>query len=178
MQIIFSGFARDPKLTHDQFLAEQMGAFVWSLAPWQVFATFTFEWESSQDSARRLYERFMRQHLPWVSNFYSIEQNPSRDGHHVHAIWCDCQHTKRKDIWAEWYRKYGRARIEPVKGMADVSAYCGKYVTKGNAWWDFRLMGTRHPRQQDLQLDQEKAVAGGWGGIHPRGGAQAVLRRS
>ena len=112
----------------------------------------TFKWEASQDSVRRCYEKFMRAELPWVSYFYAIEQNPSRDGHHVHAIWCDCEHSKRRDIWRDWFAQYGRARIEPVRGQDDVALYVAKYVTKGNAWWDLRLMGTRHPAQRELDL--------------------------
>ena len=67
------------------------GDWVHGLAPWQVIAHMTFAWEASVWSAQRCYEKFMKRELWGVSYFYALEQNPSRDGYHVHALWCDCQ---------------------------------------------------------------------------------------
>ena len=119
-------------------LIREMGTWVHSLAPWKVFATHTFCWESSLWSSRRVYERFMRQALPGVSYFYAIEQNPSRDGHHVHAMW-DSESAPRKATHREWLKRYGRNRIEPILSKGDVLKYCAKYVCKDGAWWDFKL---------------------------------------
>lgn len=88
----------------------------------------------------------MRQALPGLSYFYAIEQNPSRDGHHVHAIW-DSLEAPRKATHREWLNRYGRNRIEPVRGLQAVENYCAKYVCKEGAWWDFHLSRqamTRH----------------------------------
>lgn len=124
--------------TSAQTLPVEMARFVNSLATWKVFATHTFSWEASLWSARRVYERFMSQALPGVSYFYAVEENPSRDGHHVHAIW-DSDQAPRKATHREWLKRYGRNRIEPVRGLTSVENYCAKYVCKEGAWWDFKL---------------------------------------
>jgi hypothetical protein len=111
-----------------------------SLAPWSVIAHQTFIWEASLTSAQRCFERFMNRDLPEVSYFYAIEQNPSRDGHHVHALWADCEAVQRTLVWERWKARYGRNRIEPVKSKEDVVSYCAKYVTKEGAWWNVKLV--------------------------------------
>ncbi len=83
-------------------LAVEMGDWVHSLAPWQVIAHLTFQWEASVWSAQRCYEKFMRTEMRGVSYFYAIEQNPSRDGHHIHALWVECKHMRRSEIWEKW----------------------------------------------------------------------------
>jgi len=128
-----------------QVLVGEMAEWVNSLAPWSVFATHTFSWEASLWSCRRVYERFMRQSLPGVSYFYAIEENPSRDGHHVHAMW-DSLGAPRKATHREWLKRYGRNRIEPVRNFGDVVSYCSKYVVKDRAWWDFQLSRSRYAK--------------------------------
>jgi hypothetical protein len=118
----------------------EIANWVRGLAPWSVFMTPTFRWEASLESARRCFEKFMRMQLPEVSYFYAIEENPSRDGHHVHALWADCEAVLRRGVWERWFEKYGRARIEPVRSKDDVTDYCGKYVCKASAWWNFKLV--------------------------------------
>jgi hypothetical protein len=115
----------------------------------------------------------MRAHLPTVSHFYAIEPNPSRDGHHVHAIWTDPL-VKRSQCWSEWFTKYGRARIEPIgwrpikdrssylitaegalagrslggecsSALLNVADYVAKYLMKDRSWWDVSLKGGHHP---------------------------------
>lgn len=122
---------------------EAIAEWVHGLAPWQVFSTLTFEGEFTRDAAARAYERFMRKALPKVTYFYSIERNPSREGHHVHAMWADAETVPRKHVWKEWKNRHGRNRIEPVKSKDDVSGYCAKYVTKEGAWWNFKLQPHR-----------------------------------
>jgi hypothetical protein len=133
-------------------LAVAMGDWVHSLAPWQVISHMTFQWAASVWSAQRCYEKFMRTELRGVSYFYAIEENPGRDGHHIHALWVDCLNRRRKDIWREWFDRYGRNRIEPVKNRDDVSDYCAKYVTKEGAWWNVNLLSNRHPAFKDFKL--------------------------
>lgn len=129
-------------MTSNDNLAGEMARFVSGLADWRVFATHTFCWEASLWSSRRVYERFMREALAGVSYFYAIEENPSRDGHHVHAMW-DSLDAPRKATHKEWLKRYGRNRIEPVRGYLDVLNYCSKYVVKERAWWDFKLSRSR-----------------------------------
>lgn len=131
----------------------EMGDWVHGLAPWQVISHLTFAWEASVWSAQRCYEKFMRTELRGVSYFYALEQNPGRDGFHVHALWVDCQNRCRRDIWREWFHRYGRNRIEPVNSRDDVADYCAKYVTKEGAWWDVKLLDQRHPRNVNFKLE-------------------------
>ncbi len=121
----------------------QMAEWVNYLAPWEVISHLTFRWEASLDSGRRCFEKFMKRHLPQATYFYALEQNPSRDGFHVHALWSDLQQAFRREVWASWFRTYGRARIEPVRNFNDVSGYCAKYCTKGNSWWNVHLQWHR-----------------------------------
>ncbi len=131
---------------NDQIVLE-MAEFVDSLAKWTVIGHFTFSWESSVDSARRNFERFMKRNLPTVQYFFAIEENPCRDGHHIHALW-DSENAPRKAAWKEWKGKYGRNRIEPCRSKGDVVNYCSKYVTKRNSWWNFKLTAARFQRLQ------------------------------
>ena len=124
----------------------EMGDWVHSLAPWQVIAHMTFAWEASVWSAQRCYEKFMKREMWGVSYFYALEQNPGRDGYHVHALWVDCKNKSRRDVWRTWFERYGRNRIEPVNSRDDVADYCAKYVTKEGAWWGVKLLGHRHPQ--------------------------------
>lgn len=124
--------------TDSTVLVGEMAKWVNSLARWRVFATHTFSWEATLWSSRRVYERFMRETLPGISYFYALEQNPCRDGFHVHAMW-DSPEAPRKATHREWLRRYGRNRIEPVRSFDDVVGYCSKYVCKEGAWWDFHL---------------------------------------
>jgi hypothetical protein len=117
-----------------------------SLAPWQVISHLTFAWEASIWSGARCYEKFMRSELRGVSYFYALEQNPGRDGYHVHALWVDCKNMRRTDIWRTWFGRCGRARIEPVNSRDDVADYCAKYVTKENSWCNVKLLSHRHPQ--------------------------------
>jgi hypothetical protein len=127
--------------------------WVYSLAPWQVISHLTFSWEASISSAQRCYEKFMRTEMRGVSYFYALEQNPCRDGFHVHSLWCDCKAKSRKAVWETWFNRYGRARIEPINNRDDVVDYCAKYVCKENAWWDVKLLSHRHPGFRDFKLE-------------------------
>src|ERR1035437_3815424 len=131
----------------------EMGDWVYGLAPWQVISHMTFAWEASIWSAQRCYEKFMRTEMRGVSYFYALEQNPGRDGYHVHALWCDCKSMRRTKIWDKWFHRYGRARIEPVNSRDDVADYCAKYVTKENTWWGVNLLGQRHPVFKQFKLE-------------------------
>lgn len=137
--------------------AEIMAKWVNYLAPWQVIAHLT--WRDHVDrfgvphgigqwSAAKSFERFMREELPHLSYFYAVEQNPSRDGNHVHALWADAKSVFRKEAWASWFQRHGRARIEPVRNQSDVSGYCAKhlvasYATKAPIWWNVKLQWHR-----------------------------------
>jgi len=143
--------------------AAQMSDWVNWLAPWDVIAHLTFSWEASLQSGIRCYEKFMRRHLGRVSYFYALEQNPCRDGFHVHALWADAGSVFRKEAWATWFETYGRARIEPVRSHSDVSSYCAKYVTKEASWWNVKLQWHRmhQMRGGPFTLSETPEVDGG-----------------
>ena len=79
-------------------LAVEMGDWVHSLAPWQVIVHMTFAWEASVWSAQRCYRKVHETEMWGVSYFYALEQNPGRDGFHVHALWCDCKNKSRRSF--------------------------------------------------------------------------------
>lgn len=118
---------------------EEMSRWVERLADWRVIAHHTFVWEASIWSAQKSFEKFMDREVRDVSYFYAIEENPGRDGHHVHALWADCEGVQRSRVWERWKGRYGRNRIEPVRSVGDVTSYCAKYVTKEGAWWNVRV---------------------------------------
>lgn len=157
---IWAGNGEDYRKLQMQLDKLQMVQWVHSLAPWQVIAHLTFRWEVSLDSARRLYERFMRKKLASLSYFYAEEQNPSRDGYHVHALWADCKGLYRKEAWHSWFHRFGRARIEPVRSEGDVASYCSKYVTKEGAWWNVKLQWHRSQalRSEPFNLERGPEV--------------------
>jgi hypothetical protein len=129
----------------------EVGDWVASLAPWQAIAHMTFSWEASVWSGQRVYENFMRSRMRGVSYFYALEQNPGRDGFHVHALWCDCRHRDLSGVWREWFSRYGRNRLEFIRNASDVADYCAKYVCKEGAWWDVKLFEGRRPGGFGLQ---------------------------
>lgn len=135
-----------------------MVSWVDGLAPWQVIAHLTFRWEVSLDAARRGYERWMRRGLPEVSYFFAEEANPCRDGYHIHALWADARTVYRKEAWASWFKRFGRARIEPVRNQGDVSDYCSKYVTKEGAWWNVNLQWHRSQALRGASFQLERGA--------------------
>jgi hypothetical protein len=151
-----------------------MSVWVSSLAPWSVIAHHTFRWEASLWSARRCYERFMKKELPELGYFYALEHNPSREGFHCHALWTDNvqEHAgvevQRSQIWARWFKRYGRNKIEPVRSVADVADYCAKYVTKEGSWWNVQLRRSMPPQRP---LPFVRALAGGTTGTCDAGGS-------
>jgi len=121
----------------------QRVAWIQSLAPWEIMATFTFAWEASLESATRCYERFVVRKVGRISYFMAVEGNPSRGGFHVHSLWADCSTLYRREVHADWFSRYGRALIEPVRHARDAESYASKYLTKPNAWWNVRLQWHR-----------------------------------
>ena len=121
-----------------------MSVWVNGLAKWEWIAHLTFRYEASLWSAQRQMEKFWVDVAEGLSWFYAIEQNPSRDGHHIHALIANPRELRRRAIWKAWFERYGRNRIEPVRSLDDVSCYCAKYVCKERAWWDVHLDPTAH----------------------------------
>lgn len=117
--------------------------FIHELCPWQIFFTGTFEGEFSEAATQRGFERFMSKSFPDVSYFYVIESNPSRAGHHVHALLHSGETIWRNEMNQAWGKRFGFNKVEKIKSVQDVEAYCSKhvmtYLTKGGGWWNVQL---------------------------------------
>lgn len=115
------------------------------ITSWTTKADMTFTWNCDEFTARKKFERWMKKNLPSSNYIYSIERDPNQDkvmptsnginqSCHIHAVtdtnWSKLkkQGVTRKQIWNEWYSRFGRARIEPGKSMSDVLGYCMKKV--------------------------------------------------
>lgn len=136
---------------------QQRISWIQSLAPWQLMGTFTFRPGGSYcykrkqyvertiplDSVNRIFRKWIDKKLPSISAYWAIEPNPSREGYHVHSLWADAQSVYRKEAWADWLKKFGFNRIEPVRSVHDVSQYASKYLCKGDSWYDIRLQWHR-----------------------------------
>lgn len=138
-------------------LKAHMIEWVCGLAPWSVTATFTFKWEASVGSCVRVFEKFMRKEVNHASYFYAVERNPGRGGHHIHSVWADCRDVYRSEVWAEWFERYGRARIEPVKSVGHCTLYVTKslaaaYAAKGtmDGWWNVNLRRDRKDKLNEV----------------------------
>lgn len=132
--------AENEKLSRRCVEKMAMQQWVANLARWELAFTGTFRWESSLDSSRRCFERFMKRECSDVSYFYALEQNPSRDGWHCHSLFASTAGLYRKGVWAQWFSRFGRNRLEPIRHRIEAENYVAKYVTKECAWWNVRLV--------------------------------------
>ena len=130
-------------MTKEEDLKFQFTNWLHDLAPWELFFTGTFAWESSNSAAQRSFQKFMSSSMPGVSYFYVTEKNPSRPGYHIHALIHGAETYRRKTIWKKWYKRFGINKLEPIKSKKKVEDYttkhCATYLTKGIGWYDFQL---------------------------------------
>lgn len=116
-----------------------MQQWVSDLARWELFFTGTWSWPASMSSAQRSFERFMKRECPDVGYFYALEQNPSRDGFHVHSLWSNTAGLYRRQVWKTWFDRYGRNKLEPIRDRTEAENYLTKYLTKAVTWWNVHL---------------------------------------
>lgn len=99
----------------------------------------------SERNAKRYFERVMRTSYPEYSWFYVVEPNPSRSGHHVHALLMpptgvQCSHAEMGKLW---WNKYGWNKVEDIRSNKDVTGYCTKhvvrYLNKGGGWYNIEI---------------------------------------
>lgn len=141
-----------------------LNKWVEELAPWSVFATFTFAREGvSVAGAQRAFERFARRYFKGCPVIYYIEHNPTRGdgGHHIHAM-IACGNADRRSRWEAWFKSQGVCRLEPIRNSGEVAAYCSKlspYVTKshnkGGLWWN--VLNCRRVWQEVVQQQRRAA---------------------
>ena len=115
------------------------------VAPWTTKADMTYSWNCNEFDAKKKFEKWMRKHLPSSNYIYAVERDPYQDkvaptsnginqACHIHAItdtnWPRLKKAgvSRKQIWNEWFSRYGRAKIEPARNIKDAVGYCMKKV--------------------------------------------------
>lgn len=122
---------------------EEIADFMHGLAPWQVFFTGTFKGEFTESQTQRAFEKFMQRNYSEITYFYVIEHNPSREGHHVHAVMYSGEPIWRDSLNSAWFSRFGFAKVEKINSRSDVERYCSKhvnnYLTKGGGWWNYKV---------------------------------------
>lgn len=102
----------------------------------------------SERNAKRYFERFMHRYYKEYSWFYCVEPNPSRAGHHLHALIVPptgetCSHA---EMGTQWWQQYGWNKVEDIRSKKDVSGYCTKhvvrYLNKGTGWYNIEINDT------------------------------------
>ena len=99
----------------------------------------------SEDSAKKIFKRYMKKHLPAYSWFYVCEANNHRAGCHLHALLIpgQGQRVRIATHGPKWWEAYGWNKLEQIKSKSDVTAYCTKhvahYLTKGVGWYDIEI---------------------------------------
>lgn len=115
-----------------EMTSEEVVVWLDSLAPWETFFTGTTRYAASCRSLKNSYERFMKNNYRSLSYVYSLEPH-GHGGFHVHSMFDKQTHVNWKQFWEKWYKRYGRARTEPIRHQANVGSYVTKYIMKG---WD------------------------------------------
>ncbi|MCP4924193.1 MAG: hypothetical protein GY915_09265, partial [bacterium] len=96
----------------------------------------------SESNTKKYFEKHMQKHYAEWSWFYVVEPNPSRDGHHLHALLIPPTGVdfSFKDMGAKWWDQYGWNQVEYIESKKDVSSYCTKhvvrYLNKGGGWYN------------------------------------------
>lgn len=85
----------------------------------------------SQKSAIQSTRRFLRREMKDFSWFFVAEQNPGREGHHVHCLLIPPagERINVPRLSAIWWKRYGWNKFEPIRGGKEVTSYCVKHVT-------------------------------------------------
>ena len=96
-------------------------------------------------NAKKYFERFMQKYHKDMSWFYCVEPNPSRQGHHLHALMCPPTGSKisHKELGTFWWDRYGWNKVEDIRSKKDISGYCTKhivrYLNKGGGWYNIQI---------------------------------------
>lgn len=108
--------------------------------PWDFYVTTTFRRlrRDPSNAAHAVWHSLDK--LEATRAFVAVEKH-YLDGVHIHAL---SRHALRPDMNPEWEWKYlfkahGRSRVEEIRDVGQVSAYCSKYVTKGD--YDYYYFG-------------------------------------
>ena len=139
-----------------------------SITMWTTKLDMTFTWNCNEFRARRLFSQWMRKQLPGSTVLYAIERDPYQDkvmptscglnqACHVHAIsdtkWGILREKRgieRRDLWNNWYTRYGMCRIEPVKHIDAATNYAMKKILN---YSEAREDTKSHVRKTDVDWD-------------------------
>ena len=147
---------------------EALVDWIESITDWTTKLDMTFEWNCDEFTAKKIYTKWMEKELPGSTFLYSIERDPLQDkvantrqglnqACHVHAIsdtnWDILKEKiglQRRELWSDWFKKYGRCRIEPVKNVTEASGYALKKVIN---YSEAREDRSSHVRKTDVDWD-------------------------
>lgn len=119
-------------MPYDTEVTEAYAAFLQEF-PWDYYSTVTFR-RSRRDpiAASQVVSRSLST-LGASRGFLAVEGHKS-GFLHVHAL---SRHTLNPNLQASsaytyLFKAHGRATVEPIRDSGKVTAYCAKYVVKGN----------------------------------------------
>jgi hypothetical protein len=153
-------------------LKQAMGEWLGQLAPWDVFATWTFSRSVTVDGAmfwaRRHLRRLEEMAAQRVYSFVGVERGETGGLLHLHALVGNVGHLRafcglrlasgewRHDCCMTHSWPVGYARVFPYNPKLGAKFYVSKYVAKRLAEWE--LIGFPATPQSSLALSSQ-AVA-------------------
>lgn len=125
-----------------------------ALSSWLASMPWDLWWTITTRNARKDSLAFIRditsriRHLGGTAAFIACEPFKLSHNLHAHGLLRNQTLVERRngspglplatyDFWDEFFRSFGRSRVEPINSVKDTSAYCTKYVTKltdGDNW--------------------------------------------
>lgn len=106
--------------------------------PWDYFITATFRDPLPQHrvaTSLRSVGKTLKRYKPGAV-FLGAEQHESHF-YHIHGLYRQgLVNVPASFLWQDLFTTYGRAKVEIIRSVDDVSAYCTKYVTKKLADYD------------------------------------------
>ena len=146
---------------------EEFVEWIEGLTRWSTKFDMTFSWNCDEFRAPKLFENWMVKQLPSSTFLYSVERDPNQDkvmntkqglnqACHIHAItdtdWfiLKKQGITRKSKWENWFNRYGRCRIEPVKTIRGATEYAMKKIIN---YSENRVAQDNHMRKTDVDWD-------------------------
>lgn len=107
--------------------------------PWDYWGTLTFKTELTERGTRRAIEAHLRRcHADRA--FWATEAGKVEGRLHAHCLYRFepdlAGIPQARDVWRDWFKRYGRAHIDRFKQERGAHHYVSKYVTKELADYD------------------------------------------
>lgn len=119
---------------------------------WTHFYTLTFRRERRDVlAASRDVKEFFREKAYFQRAFVAVEPHTT-GALHVHGLgytappvpagvrWAENYAT---DMWRDAFKRFGRNKVEPIRGHHEAAAYCAKYVVKELGGFDYDFYGDK-----------------------------------